>query len=48
MPDGMDTPAVLTTVHGDHLIKARIGGTNDFQRVSNLLITAIAKNILSF
>ena len=50
MSSGMDTVAVPTTVHCDHLIEAQIGGTKDLQRaidinkeVYDFLATATAK-----
>ena len=36
MSAGMDTAAVPTTVHCDHLIKAQVGGTKDLQRTINI------------
>jgi hypothetical protein len=33
---GMDTAAVPTTVHCDHLIEAHVGGTKDLQRAFNI------------
>jgi aconitate hydratase len=32
----MDTAAVPTTVHCDHLIEAQVGGTKDLQRAINI------------
>ena len=50
MSAGMDTTAVPTTVHCDHLIEAQIGGAKDLQRakeinkeVYDFLATATAK-----
>ena len=36
MSAGMDTAAVPTTVHCDHLIEAQVGGTKDLQRAINI------------
>ena len=50
MSAGMDTAAVPTTVHCDHLIEAQVGGAKDLQRaidinreVYDFLATATAK-----
>ena len=50
MSAGMDTAAVPTTVHCDHLIEAQIGGVKDLERakalnkeVYDFLATATAK-----
>ena len=50
MSSGMDTTAVPTTVHCDHLIEAQIGGEKDLARaisinkeVYDFLATATAK-----
>lgn len=50
MSAGMDTAAVPTTVHCDHLIEAQIGGVKDLARaieinkeVYDFLATATAK-----
>jgi hypothetical protein len=50
MSAGMDTAAVPTTVHCDHLIEAQIGGVKDLARAINInkevydfLATATAK-----
>ena len=50
MSAGMDTTAVPTTVHCDHLIEAQIGGVKDLERakainkeVYDFLATATAK-----
>jgi aconitate hydratase len=50
MSAGMDTSAVPTTVHCDHLIEAQIGGVKDLARgielnkeVFDFLATAAAK-----
>lgn len=50
MSAGMDTAAVPTTVHCDHLIEAQIGGPHDLQRavknnkeVYDFLATATGK-----
>ena len=50
MSSGMDTVAVPTTVHCDHLIEAQIGGEADLKRAINInrevydfLATATAK-----
>lgn len=50
MSSGMDTVAVPSTVHCDHLIEAQIGGVADLQRAVNInkevydfLATATAK-----
>ena len=50
MSAGMDTTAVPTTVHCDHLIEAQIGGVKDLARakainkeVYDFLATATAK-----
>lgn len=50
MSAGMDTAAVPTTVHCDHLIEAQIGGAKDLERakalnkeVYDFLATATAK-----
>lgn len=50
MSAGMDTAAVPTTVHCDHLIEAQVGGVKDLQRavdinreVYDFLATATAK-----
>ena len=50
MSSGMDTVAVPTTVHCDHLIEAQIGGVPDLERaisinkeVYEFLATATAK-----
>ena len=50
MSAGMDTAAVPTTVHCDHLIEAQVGGVKDLARakdinreVYDLLSTATAK-----
>ena len=50
MSAGMDTAAVPTTVHCDHLIQAQIGGVKDLERAINInkevydfLATACAK-----
>ncbi|KAL4071678.1 aconitase family-domain-containing protein [Scleroderma yunnanense] len=55
MSAGMDTAAVPTTVHCDHLIEAQIGGVKDLQRaieinkeVYDFLATACAKYGLGF
>ncbi|KAF9451562.1 aconitate hydratase [Macrolepiota fuliginosa MF-IS2] len=55
MSAGMDTAAVPTTVHCDHLIEAQIGGVKDLQRaidinkeVYDFLATATAKYGLGF
>ncbi|KAI6003205.1 aconitase family-domain-containing protein [Pisolithus orientalis] len=55
MSSGMDTAAVPTTVHCDHLIEAQIGGVKDLQRaidinkeVYDFLATATAKYGLGF
>ncbi|RXW12876.1 hypothetical protein EST38_g12978 [Candolleomyces aberdarensis] len=55
MSAGMDTAAVPTTVHCDHLIEAQVGGTKDLQRAINInkevydfLATATAKYGLGF
>jgi aconitase A len=36
MSAGMDSTAVPTTVHCDHLIEAQIGGVPDLQRAINI------------
>ena len=36
MSAGMDTAAVPTTVHCDHLIEAQIGGVKDLERAVNI------------
>ena len=50
MSSGMDTVAVPTTVHCDHLIEAQVGGEADLKRaidinkeVYDFLATATAK-----
>ena len=50
MSAGMDTAAVPTTVHCDHLIEAQVGGVKDLERAKQLnkevydfLATATAK-----
>ncbi len=50
MSAGMDTAAVPTTVHCDHLIEAQVGGVKDLERAINInkevydfLATATAK-----
>lgn len=50
MSAGMDTAAVPTTVHCDHLIEAQVGGVKDLARakainkeVYDFLATATAK-----
>jgi len=50
MSAGMDTAAVPTTVHCDHLIEAQVGGVKDLERAKNInrevydfLATATAK-----
>ncbi len=50
MSAGMDTAAVPTTVHCDHLIEAQIGGVKDLARAKDInkevydfLATATAK-----
>lgn len=50
MSAGMDTAAVPTTVHCDHLIEAQVGGVKDLARAVNInkevydfLATATAK-----
>jgi hypothetical protein len=50
MSAGMDTAAVPTTVHCDHLIEAQVGGAKDLERairinkeVYDFLATATAK-----
>lgn len=50
MSAGMDTAAVPTTVHCDHLIEAQIGGVKDLERAKSInkevydfLATATAK-----
>ena len=50
MSAGMDTAAVPTTVHCDHLIEAQVGGEADLTRAINInrevydfLATATAK-----
>jgi len=50
MSAGMDTAAVPTTVHCDHLIEAQVGGVKDLERaielnkeVYDFLATATAK-----
>ncbi|KAI0632926.1 aconitate hydratase [Trametes polyzona] len=55
MSAGMDTAAVPTTVHCDHLIEAQIGGVKDLERAKNInkevydfLATATAKYGLGF
>jgi len=55
MSAGMDTAAVPTTVHCDHLIEAQIGGVEDLARAINInkevydfLATATAKYGLGF
>ncbi|KAI1789673.1 aconitate hydratase [Ganoderma leucocontextum] len=55
MSAGMDTAAVPTTVHCDHLIEAQIGGVKDLERAVNInrevydfLATATAKYGLGF
>ena len=55
MSAGMDTAAVPTTVHCDHLIQAQIGGVKDLERAINInqevydfLATACAKVSLPF
>ncbi|KAI6009283.1 hypothetical protein EDC04DRAFT_2871395 [Pisolithus marmoratus] len=55
MSAGMDTAAVPTTVHCDHLIEAQVGGVKDLQRaidinkeVYDFLATATAKYGLGF
>ena len=55
MSAGMDTAAVPTTVHCDHLIQAQIGGVKDLERAINInqevydfLATACAKVRLPF
>ncbi|KAA1479412.1 aconitate hydratase [Dentipellis sp. KUC8613] len=55
MSAGMDTAAVPTTVHCDHLIEAQVGGVKDLARAKNLnkevydfLATATAKYGLGF
>ncbi|CAL1698594.1 unnamed protein product [Somion occarium] len=55
MSAGMDTAAVPTTVHCDHLIEAQVGGAKDLQRAINInrevydfLATATAKYGLGF
>lgn len=55
MSAGMDTAAVPTTVHCDHLIEAQVGGVKDLERAINLnkevydfLATATAKYGLGF
>lgn len=55
MSAGMDTAAVPTTVHCDHLIEAQVGGVKDLQRAINInrevydfLATATAKYGLGF
>ncbi|THG96533.1 hypothetical protein EW026_g5314 [Hermanssonia centrifuga] len=55
MSAGMDTAAVPTTVHCDHLIEAQIGGAKDLERAKNInkevydfLATATAKYGLGF
>ncbi|KAF8632661.1 hypothetical protein AX17_004794 [Amanita inopinata Kibby_2008] len=55
MSAGMDTAAVPTTVHCDHLIEAQVGGVKDLARaeelnkeVYNFLATATAKYGLGF
>ncbi|KAG6837404.1 hypothetical protein H0H93_010022 [Arthromyces matolae] len=55
MSAGMDTAAVPTTVHCDHLIEAQIGGVKDLERAINInkevydfLATATAKYGLGF
>ncbi|KAI0776763.1 aconitate hydratase [Trametes elegans] len=55
MSAGMDTAAVPTTVHCDHLIEAQIGGVKDLERaqqinkeVYDFLATATAKYGLGF
>ena len=54
MSAGMDTAAVPTTVHCDHLIEAQVGGVKDLERAVNInkevydfLATATAKVRLS-
>ena len=54
MSAGMDTAAVPTTVHCDHLIEAQVGGVKDLERaiqinkeVYDFLATATAKVNLS-
>ena len=55
MSSGMDTVAVPTTVHCDHLIEAQVGGEADLKRAINtnkevydFLATATAKVGYSF
>ncbi|KAI0791119.1 aconitate hydratase [Abortiporus biennis] len=55
MSAGMDTAAVPTTVHCDHLIEAQVGGVKDLARAKNInkevydfLATATAKYGLGF
>ncbi|THH20953.1 hypothetical protein EW146_g522 [Bondarzewia mesenterica] len=55
MSAGMDTAAVPTTVHCDHLIEAQVGGVKDLERAKNInkevydfLATATAKYGLGF
>ena len=55
MSAGMDTAAVPTTVHCDHLIEAQVGGVKDLERAVNInkevydfLATATAKVRLSW
>ncbi|KAF5339779.1 hypothetical protein D9611_009197 [Ephemerocybe angulata] len=55
MSAGMDTAAVPTTVHCDHLIEAQVGGVKDLDRAINInkevydfLATATAKYGLGF
>ncbi|TFY75144.1 hypothetical protein EWM64_g8866 [Hericium alpestre] len=55
MSAGMDTAAVPTTVHCDHLIEAQVGGVKDLERAINInkevydfLATATAKYGLGF
>ena len=55
MSAGMDTTAVPTTVHCDHLIEAQTGGVQDLQRAKDLnkevydfLATATAKVCMHF
>ena len=50
MSAGMDTAAVPTTVHCDHLIEAQVGGVKDLARANDInrevydfLATATAK-----
>jgi hypothetical protein len=50
MSAGMDTAAVPTTVHCDHLIQAQVGGVKDLERANKInkevydfLATATAK-----